>query len=399
MDPDSVRGPMSDEAVPEVAPEVPLRIAWPPDLKPEFWGLLDEEWGLSKMTHEQGIVRINLQGSRLTDSLVAAWVKWVKTNLRDKISNHTKLELDVSNNLITCKGAEALVFLLQDMPCYLLKLFKNDISDRGAMAFATLLRQGELRELHVSHNKIGIAGARALLEAAAEAYPINGVPLWLRLEANMISYVDLAAWEKKLHPLRRDGIDNIPFICKAPYGVGCNNSKCCLSKGGNAPVVHLPWIVRQRDGVPIEQNQTTQSLGWMPRGARRSGSRRARRSGSRPGSRVWWQVEENVDNETQPPPPPQPAPDQLRTKEETLRLQISDDGHARCKVVKGVHSPPMEYDEDNFLLVPQDHEVIVLLVGSNEDADWAWARNEATHSCGWIPISNIEPVVKRKIWQ
>lgn len=387
--------PMAPEMAPEDVLEAPLE----PDL---------DAWTTSRISCNRGLARVDLSYSRTTNAWITAWAKWARTSLCRKLPHHFRLELDLSCNRISCEGAEALAWLLQQMSmeCSTLKLYKNDVADRGAVALAAVIRNGTLRELHLSHNRIGAAGARALLQACAEKYPIAGAPLWLRLEANVIPGVDLDAWEANLLPLRRDKNCNMPFICQAPYGVGCNSSRCSQAKGHYAPVVHVPWIVRQRHDLPLSSSQT--SMLALP------SSRGSLRSGSRPRSRVRFQDEEEEGNITPPPPPPgrprprapePPAPEppaSLRTKEERLRIQIANDGSAQCIVLAAVQSPPEGWEDDGFLFASKGIEVEVLLVGSDENAEWVWAKNHVTDKSGWISLHNLELPEKRKsrdLWQ
>lgn len=102
-----------------------------------------------------------------------------------------------------------------------LKVYKNELSDNGALALASLIAQqcSPLEELHLSHNNITSVGAAALFKAFAEArapsgqfvYPrfdsIRGaqLPVWIRLEYNKIldTHAVLSKWDSESRALRK----------------------------------------------------------------------------------------------------------------------------------------------------------------------------------------------------
>ena len=81
-------------------------------------------------------------------------------------------------------------------------LFDNQIGDAGARAAARLVGP-RLLELHLSHNRVGTAGAKALLAAAPAAgvRPRGLRPLWLRLEWNEVDAAELTRFIDEVRSL------------------------------------------------------------------------------------------------------------------------------------------------------------------------------------------------------
>lgn len=69
-------------------------------------------------------------------------------------------------------------------------LFNNSLGEAGAASLAPLIGP-QLCELHLSHNSISTAGARALLGAVPVARAHALKPLWLRMEWNLIEPAEL----------------------------------------------------------------------------------------------------------------------------------------------------------------------------------------------------------------
>ncbi|KAJ1479407.1 hypothetical protein T484DRAFT_1814405 [Baffinella frigidus] len=166
-----------------------------------------------------------------------------------------------------------------------LKLFYNDVSDGGAAAITTLLEtharmagadrrcqvqechlshncitsEGPL-ECHLSHNCITSEGARRLIVQAERSYPYvdtSGarVPLWLRMEGNLIDPAQLASI---LPPLCPGNMIDPAQLCPAGEG-GCNSKRCALGK--NAPFCHLPFIDKQALPRPTPDYPQADMLG------------------------------------------------------------------------------------------------------------------------------------------
>lgn len=184
------------------------------------------------------------------------------------------VSLDLSENQLTCKGVERLAKWFISYSPYLrlriLKVYKNCISDNGALALAELIQtqSSALEELHLSHNRIRLIGAEALFKSIGQAcfnqknsqdsrlfvYPRPDrlrqefLPVWIRLEYNHItdSYGLLQKLEAELRAFR--GFDllwklvcfadrpNHPHGSKSPH---CSPARCLRSTSGHAALLHL----------------------------------------------------------------------------------------------------------------------------------------------------------------
>uniref|UniRef100_A0A7S4PT04 Uncharacterized protein n=1 Tax=Alexandrium monilatum TaxID=311494 RepID=A0A7S4PT04_9DINO len=223
----------------------------------------------------RGDREVNLSGRQFDDVQLSVWCeRWqVGTPPIGLVS------LNLSNNELGNAGAATLVNLLMDLgpPIRVIKLFSNRVADDGALALAKYVKESHthLAELHLSHNAITRHGAEALLMASAKAsdkaggprYPsfetvgqCRPVPLWLRLEYNLIDEGGQfhIAMEKRLLAERRqlgflpEAGPAAPMICEAVEGYGCSSHSCAmLCPGGlggtpGGPVVHAPHLRKQR---------------------------------------------------------------------------------------------------------------------------------------------------------
>eukprot|EP00290_Baffinella_frigidus_P057998 CAMPEP_0180375128 /NCGR_PEP_ID=MMETSP0989-20121125/22463_1 /TAXON_ID=697907 /ORGANISM="non described non described, Strain CCMP2293" /LENGTH=427 /DNA_ID=CAMNT_0022372749 /DNA_START=30 /DNA_END=1309 /DNA_ORIENTATION=+ len=198
-------------------------------------------------------ILVDLSNKGLTDqdiiSMAPALLAALQDILRQETGGFPALVVSLQHNSVGDGGTEALCRVLQmireaDLAyTKYLKLFYNDVSDGGAAAITTLLetharmagadRRCQVQECHLSHNCITSEGARRLIVQAERSYPYvdtSGarVPLWLRMEGNLIDPAQLASI--------------LPPLCPAGEG-GCNSKRCALGK--NAPFCHLPFIDKQ----------------------------------------------------------------------------------------------------------------------------------------------------------
>lgn len=226
----------------------------------------------------QGEREVNLSGRRLDDAQFEGWCeRW-----KGGVPLISLSSLNLSSNELGNRGGSLLVELLTQLgaPIRTLKLFSNHLGDDAAVSLARYIEGSRhtLAELHLSHNIITQEGAAALLTAAAAAPDKTGgprypsferactmqrpVPLWLRLEHNLIETLGnsfQSSMEEALVRARRTRgyLDNTdgrppPMICEAVAGVGCSSRACALlcpgSLGGapGGPVVHAPHLRKQR---------------------------------------------------------------------------------------------------------------------------------------------------------
>jgi len=151
-----------------------------------------------------------------------------------------RMHMELQENNIDDEGIEILVnFLVKNQDAVVLKklkLWNNKIGDKGAFALANLIEKSPyaITEVHLSHNRITVEGAKKLLEAVSKCghYPRNiGVkevsPLWMRLEWNFIENIEMKKFlqESKI------------TVCYATDRNLCGPANCV--HGINCPIVHL----------------------------------------------------------------------------------------------------------------------------------------------------------------
>ena len=122
--------------------------------------------------------KLNIISNDISDDGTVAFGECLKTNT-------TLIELDMSWNNITCKGASAIAEALKvNRVLQKLNIISNDISDDGAVAFGECLKTNTtLIELEISRNNITCKGAGAI----AEAIEVNTTLLKLNISRNKIS--------------------------------------------------------------------------------------------------------------------------------------------------------------------------------------------------------------------
>jgi hypothetical protein len=180
-----------------------------------------------------------------TSWFTTSFVEWItRVSAKDKPAPLIVLEL--MENLLTDASIIPLMTVLTDHAnkglyrLLGLKLWKNRISDSGALAIAKYMTSiprdmERMAELHLSHNSIGDNGARALVAAAASTYT-GGPPLWLRIEWNELT--------PSLIMQSRTGGTSPRVVCNAstasPTGTNgrenkiCTVAKCTKYAKGNA---------------------------------------------------------------------------------------------------------------------------------------------------------------------
>lgn len=199
------------------------------------------------------------------------------------------VSLDLSENELTCQGIAYLAkwFLrhLHNIRLRVLKVYKNLISDGGALTLAELISKqpSPLEELHLSHNRIKTHGAEALFKSIGFAqfscfvkskgggcvqrqnyvYPRmdsnrqDVLPVWIRLEYNNINdtHALLQKWEAEVRSVRAfdpqlklacfaDRL-NHPHGSKDPH---CSPARCLRAVNGHAPLLHLYSFYHQSTG-------------------------------------------------------------------------------------------------------------------------------------------------------
>ena len=122
--------------------------------------------------------KLNISYNRISDDGAIAFSECLKTNT-------TLIELDMSGNNITCKGARVIAEAIQvNTALQKLNIFHNKIFDDGAITFSECLKTNTtLIELDVSLNNITCKGATVI----AEAIQVNTALQKLNISLNKIS--------------------------------------------------------------------------------------------------------------------------------------------------------------------------------------------------------------------
>ena len=122
--------------------------------------------------------KLNISSNEISDDGAIAFSKCLKTNT-------TLIELNMSRNNITCKGASVIAEAIQvNTALQKLNISSNEISDDGAIAFSECLKTNTtLIELDVSWNNITCKGASVI----AEAIQVNTALQKLNISSNEIS--------------------------------------------------------------------------------------------------------------------------------------------------------------------------------------------------------------------
>lgn len=198
--------------------------------------------------------------------------------------------VDFSGNNIGDKGCHGILSLLFELRIAAdkLKLHKNLLGRAAAQTLMHFLGRTEhpLNELHLSHNYITREGAVDILKGVAwnPRYPgtlrdsvgrLKYVPLWLRLESNMISDAEglLVQAERKMQDARRAvaeghhvAVASDQAICEIrDIATGsCSATRCEYSDGTHCAMVHLTYPRQQR--LPLEKVKVpAEAKAWQDR--------------------------------------------------------------------------------------------------------------------------------------
>lgn len=164
--------------------------------------------------------------------------EYVKTNAGDK-----KYEmLDFSSNRIAVQGALFLVNVaLECQPLLqIVKLHKNELGNAGATALGPLLEKPNMREVHLSHNRIEDEGARALLRALRAGLSSRTETLFMRLEHNRIQSPAKVVLEE---------LTRADFCCR--YDEKCTRHRCFRGR-----LCHLPLIWKQENAATVMRDKS-----------------------------------------------------------------------------------------------------------------------------------------------
>lgn len=235
-------------------------------------------WSTNKQGNSFEVDRV---GGELTDSTMSDLIAAMKGELNFYYPRGTKHEsivctmLNLSLNKVGDSDIAQLAafFIEAGISVRSFRLFKNEISDNGALALCNMIAASPepLHELHLSHNRITWRGALALFEAVADSckYPYTvgnkQWPFWLRLEWNSIDWLRVFRNLRAEHESMWDSADkrNSPHVlshrCIAMHSSYQNQSLECAEDTLN-PDGSLQ-NKRQPVAASSENNQLTTSSG------------------------------------------------------------------------------------------------------------------------------------------
>lgn len=137
-----------------------------------------------------------LMGSKdFAGAQVERWCVWFDKHL-SRLSTRQEVlirELNFSSNRLTSAGLRIILELLKKHNCFVgvLNNYQNHIECGGAIVDFLQWSEGQIRELHLSDNRLDTKAVHDIIVAAAAAvdsrenacYPRSGtIPLWLRME-------------------------------------------------------------------------------------------------------------------------------------------------------------------------------------------------------------------------
>jgi hypothetical protein len=243
-----------------------------------------------------------MQGKQLDDRAAGRWCAWACENVpafihKSDIQRRSDgflvaREVNFSTNSLGDHGVHQVLKMLYKLRIgvRILKLFKNCLGRAAASALMDWLVVTPVAvfELHLSHNFITREGAVDILKAVAynPAYPPEKpgrgrVPLWLRLEKNVVENPDhlIECAEKQMKKIRellpppdRPGGGSTsssgPMLCyvkntalNSGTSTGCRSDYCEQSRpDGHCPLAQVTYLAHQRDG-PVRL--PTESQGWQ----------------------------------------------------------------------------------------------------------------------------------------
>ncbi len=200
------------------------------------------EWRYCLRTSKEGKfarVRVNMNNRGLTDKCAHGWAYWLRSEcegIRRAGFVISIVSVDISHNELTNRGAEVMLNeVIRLCPhVRVLKLYRNCLT--SADKLITILKLGQLEELHLSHNCLDVDATTKIIVTAAMGrssdgsylYPRCGRPLWLRLEGN----VGAAGVAFGRIPQSR--------ICVVDGSTTCTPAFCgCLRR---PPAIHLTYV-------------------------------------------------------------------------------------------------------------------------------------------------------------
>ncbi|ANQ06012.1 Uncharacterized protein PCOAH_00003510 [Plasmodium coatneyi] len=216
-------------------------------------------------------VDICLNNKALHDSHIVELVKILKKYIKVVYNNYYCLNIDLSENYITCTGLKTLLkFILsysENVGVHILKLYKNNIKDDGVSLIKQLVyvQKIPMEELHLSHNFVQDNTCKELLLSFVQAKKENNyvypryekyqnsykhlqIPVWIRLEYNCIQNPKEILKEVEEFAKKKRGYKSNLIICAAlKSDKRCCPYKCLNATARNTPIMHVYMFIHQKD--------------------------------------------------------------------------------------------------------------------------------------------------------
>ncbi|CAA9986320.1 conserved Plasmodium protein, unknown function [Plasmodium knowlesi strain H] len=216
-------------------------------------------------------IDISLNNKALHDSHIVELVKILKKYIKVVYNNYYCLNIDLSENYITCSGLKTLLkFILnysENVGVHILKLYKNNIKDDGVSLIKQLVyvQKIPMEELHLSHNFVQDNTCKELLLSFVQAKKENNyvypryekyqnsykhleIPVWIRLEYNCIQNPKEILKEVEEFAKKKRGYKSNLIICSAlKSDKRCCPYKCLNATVRNTPIMHVYMFIHQKD--------------------------------------------------------------------------------------------------------------------------------------------------------
>ncbi|CRH03062.1 conserved Plasmodium protein, unknown function [Plasmodium relictum] len=216
---------------------------------------------------------ISLNNKSLYDSHILELVKILKKIIKIVYNTYYCLNIDLSENHITCLGLKTLLkYVLnynENIGINILKIYKNSIKDDGVSLIKQLvyIQKIPMEELHLSHNFIQDNTCKELLLSFVQAkrdsnyvyprydkyqnpYKHVQIPVWIRLEYNCIQNPKELLKEVEEFAKKKRGYKSNLIICSAlKSDKRCCPYKCLNATVRNTPIMHVYMFIHQKENL------------------------------------------------------------------------------------------------------------------------------------------------------
>jgi len=227
--------------------------------------------------------KISMSQKQMTDECMEKWCEWYADNHLKWVDTAHRIGfgvVDFSKNQLTEKGVEQLLEVLVKTDSFVasLKLHSNSIGCADGKSFRHLLQKGELRELHVTDNRLDdkpivdiISTVVSAEQGGQPCYPIGGkIPFWLQASRNL--YNSKVLQDRLRKSLQAMGRELETSVC-APLVRAAEEGVCAAHKCGRitpTPPVHAislfedckrwPEIAEDGHGLPANLHRSGHGL-------------------------------------------------------------------------------------------------------------------------------------------